>query len=205
MRSAKLRNLSYNLWQLEIRVSYLNSFDGMYFIPLAIQNISTVQDTNIRVVVRIENGDIIEPTEHLVWREYNGMQHIFCRDDDTLDAGIIGELFAPVEDGNIHTEIAPFEPYSYIPKPLQLDVYGRLSQPQKTEEDYKEELKEFIASTSGHGYYEFDVANLRPNECKWLSGGMLIKPIDGKIKVHYQIHSDRSTGDLGGTLELYSD
>ena len=69
----------------------------------------------------------------------------------------------------------------------------------------KEELKEFIASTSGHGYYEFDVANLRPNECKWLSGGMLIKPIDGKIKVHYQIHSDRSTGDLGGTLELYSD
>ena len=76
----------------------------------------------------------------------------------------------------IHTEIAPFEPYSYIPKPLQLDVYGRLSQPQKTEEDYKEELKEFIASTSGHGYYEFDVANLRPNECKWLSGGMLIKP-----------------------------
>lgn len=62
-----------------------------------------------------------------------------------------------------------------------------------------------IASTSGHGYYEFDVANLRPNECKWLSGGMLIKPIDGKIKVHYQIHSDRSTGDLGGTLELYSD
>lgn len=176
----------------------------MYFIPLAIQNISTVQDTNIRVVVRIENGDIIEPTEHLVWREYDGMQHIFCRDDDTLDAGIIGELFAPVEDGNIHTEIAPFEPYSYIPKPLQLDVYGRLSQPQKTEEDYKEELKEFIASTSGHGYYEFDVANLRPNECKWLSGGMLIKPIDGKIKVHYQIHSDRSTGDLGGTLELYS-
>ncbi len=201
----KLRNLSYNLWQLEIRVNYLNSFDGMYFIPLAIQNISTVQDTNIRVVVRIENGDIIEPTEHLVWREYDGMQHIFCRDDDTLDAGIIGELFAPVEDGNIHTEIAPFEPYSYIPKPLQLDVYGRLSQPQKTEEDYKEELKEFIASTSGHGYYEFDVANLRPNECKWLSGGMLIKPIDGKIKVHYQIHSDRSTGDLGGTLELYSD
>lgn len=66
-------------------------------------------------------------------------------------------------------------------------------------------MKEFIASTSGHGYYEFDVANLRPNECKWLSGGMLIKPIDGKIKVHYQIHSDRSTGDLGGTLELYSD
>ena len=91
---------------------------------------------------------------------------------------------------------APDDEYEY-------DEYGYADE--GAEEDYKEELKEFIASTSGHGYYEFDVANLRPNECKWLSGGMLIKPIDGKIKVHYQIHSDRSTGDLGGTLELYSD
>ena len=51
-------------------------------------------------------------------------------------------------------------------------------------------------------YYEFDIASLRPGECRWLCCGMLIKPTGGQIKVHYRIHSARSMGDLDGTLEM---
>ena len=70
---SKLRRLSYNLLQLEERTNYLKTFDGMRFIPLAIQNISAVQDTNIRVVVQVETGDIVEPNENLIWNEYAGI------------------------------------------------------------------------------------------------------------------------------------
>ena len=202
---SKLRRLSYNLLQLEERTNYLKTFDGMRFIPLAIQNISAVQDTNIRVVVQVETGDIVEPNENLIWNEYAGIQHIFCRYDDDEDVGIICELFAPTEDGTIHVENTPFEPSRYIPTLPVPSPFGQLSQPQKTEEDYKEELEEFIASSIGCGYYEFDIANLRPGECRWFSHGMLIKPVNGIIKVHYQIHSARSVGDLEGTLEMNAD
>ena len=75
------------------------------------------------------------------------------------------------------------------------------TQPKKTEEDYKNELKKFIASKTGPGYYEFDVPILRPGECKWLCRGILIKPVDGKVTVHYQVHSSCSAGNLNGILE----
>lgn len=155
------------------------------------------------MVVQVETGDIVEPNENLICSEYAGMQHIFCRDDNDEDCGIICELFAPVEDGTIHTENIPLEPSSYISTLPVFGSYGQLLLPQQsTEEDYKEELGEFIASSSGCGYYEFDIANLRPGECRWFNCGMLIKPVDGKIKVHYQIHSACSMGDLEGTLEI---
>lgn len=72
----KLKRLSYNLLQLEARTNYIKTFDGMSFIPLAIQNISTVQDVNIRVVVRVEIVDIVEPTEDLICSEYSDIQYM---------------------------------------------------------------------------------------------------------------------------------
>ena len=202
MKYEKLETLSYNLLQLEVRTNYLKTFEGMCFIPLAIQNISAVQDTDIRVVVQVETGEIIEPNENLIWREYDGLQGLLCRnDEDETDIGIICELFALTEDGTIHIEEIPVNPARYIPQVPIIPASG-LSQPEKTETDYKLELEEFIASTDGRGYYEFDIAQLRPRECRWLCCGMLIKPTDDKIKVHYQIHSASSMGDLDGTLEM---
>lgn len=45
----------------------------MCFVPLAIQNISAVQDENIRVVVNVNTGDIIEPDTQLIWSELDGV------------------------------------------------------------------------------------------------------------------------------------
>ena len=198
----KLHTLSYKLALLDIRKKYIKTFSGMCFIPLAIQNVSSIQDTDISILVKVEIGEIVEPDEHLILEEFEGLQGVICREDeDENDVGIICELFCLKEDGLIHIEDIPYDISRLIPKRPILTHNG-LKQPDKTEKDYKQELEEFIASTSYKGYYEFNVASLRPGECRWLCCGMLIKPFDGKIKVHYHIHSKYSSGDLSGTLEI---
>lgn len=199
----KLRDLEHKITQLQVRTDYLKTFDGMCFIPLAIQNISTVQDENIRVVVTVNTGDIIEPNEQLIWSEIDGIQGLLCRDDDEKDVGIICELFSLSEDGVIHVEGIPFDPQRHKPRVPIFTEYGP-AWPEKDEEDYALELQEFVAKTDGRGYYEFDVETLRPGECKWLCCGLLIRPVDGIVNISYQIHSTRSTGDLSGTLELHA-
>lgn len=199
----KLQKLSYNLILLEVRTNYLKTFEGMYFVPLAIQNISPMQDTDIRVVVKVKNGEIVEPEENLIWDEFEGLQGHLCRDDeDENDVGIICELFALSEDGVICIEDTPFDPSRHILPKIPILAAARFSQPDKTKEDYEQELEEFIASTDGRGYYEFNVTSLRPGECKWLCCGMLIRPVDGKVVVHYQIYSKYSSGNLSDTLEM---
>ncbi len=201
----RLQILSYKLMSLDVRENYPKTFDGMCFIPLAIQNISSMQDIDIDVLVNVEIGEAIEPDEHLIWPDYEGLQGIICKDDeDQEDVGIVCELFSLVEDGVIHIEGLPYDPSRFISKMPIITIHG-LSQPRKTEEDYKNELEDFIASTGGTGYYEFNVSNLRPGECKWLCCGMLIRPVDNKIKVRYQIHSKNSLGDLNGVLEMKTD
>lgn len=59
--------------QLQLRTDYLKTFERMCFVPLAIQNISAVQDENIRVVVNVNTGDIIEPDTQLIWSELDGV------------------------------------------------------------------------------------------------------------------------------------
>ena len=198
----KLHQLSYCLTRLEMRTNYLKTFEGMLFIPIAIQNISTLQDENIRVVLYVENAEIIEPTEGLIWSEYDSIQGLLCKnDDDDNDVGIICELFSLNEDGIIHTEDIPYNPERYEPRIPILTASG-FGYPQKSEKDYALELQEFIASANGVEYYEFDISNLRPGECKWLCSGILVKPTSDSIRINYQIHSTHSTGNLSGTLDV---
>ena len=198
----KLESLHYNLSRLSLRTDYIKTYQEMLFIPIAIQNVSLVNDESIHIVINVNKGVIVEPNEHLIIDEYEGIQGTLCRDDDAEDdVGIICELFALEEDGNIHIEEEPYDPSSYNPKIPKLNGYGLLTA-EKDEKDYKEELEEFIASTNGAGYYEFDISNLRPNECKWLSRGLLIKPVDNEIEIQYHIHSSHSNGEINSVLSL---
>ena len=183
----KLRKLSRILTLLEVRSGYLRTFDNMLFIPVAIQNISKLQDDNISVILKIETGDIVEPSENLIWSEYEGIQGMFCRDDDDKnDVGIICELFCLDEDGGITIENSPYNPALYTAR-MPIPTANGFRYPAKSEKDYVLELKEFIATAKGRDYYEFDVGNLRPNECKWLCYGLLVKPVNNAIKIKYII------------------
>lgn len=154
------------------------------------------------MVVNVEIGEIVEPDKCLRWKDCEELQVLLYRNGkDETDASVICELFSLTEDGVIHKEDIPYNSSRYTPKTPILIPNG-FSQPDKTEDDYKQELGEFIASTRGNGYYEFDVERLRPNECRWLCCGMLIRPVDGIVKVHYQIQSAYSMGNLSDTLEM---
>ena len=192
----KLQEISYKLLLLDVRTNYIKTFEGMSYVPLAIQNISTVQDSDIRIVIHVIEGEVVNPNENLIWKEYEGIQGTLCRDDDDEnDIGVIAELFIPNEDGNVHFEEELFSDLPYVPS------LPPMLRKEKDEEDYKQELEEFIAY-SYDGYYEFNIRSLRPKECKWLPQGILMRPVDGSIKLKYQIHSAHSTGELEGELTL---
>lgn len=202
LKYEKLQSLSSNLLLLDLRRKYLKTFDNMFFIPLAIRNSSMLQDEDIHIAIYVDAGEIVNPTKNLISDECEGLQGVLCKDDTIeLDPGIIGELFCLSEDGFIHIEDIPYIPPNGASNlPLLLD--GRRIYSGKTEVDYAEELQQFIATSASGNYYEFDIAKLRPNECKWLCCGMLIKPHDDKIILRYQIHSARSAGNLHGILEM---
>ena len=195
----KLHKLVGTLVKLKARTDYLKTFEEMKFIPLAIQNISTTSDTNISVVVYVETGVIVEPSEYLICKECEGMQTLLCSQGNEL--GIIPELFLLDEDGVIHSAEKTISSFDYRPN-LSFFAGAGFLPSEKTLEDYKIELKDYIATTDYQDYYEFDVQSLRPGECRWLSEGLLIKPVNGIIKVNYRIHSDHSTGELTGKIEL---
>ena len=199
----KLTELFYYLSQLEMRTEYLRTFDGLQYIPLAIQNISLIEDSNIRIVVHVLNGKIVEPNQNLICEQLEGVQAYLCRDEDeNLGVGIIDELFGLPEDGNIHVEGIPYDPSSFRIKTPVL-INGSLQYPGKDEEDYENELQDYIAAPVGTDYYEFEVECLRPSEVRWLSQGMLVKPDEEGIKIQYQIQSKYSSGDLSGELEIH--
>ncbi len=41
-----------------------------------------MQDVDIRVVVNVKTGEIVEPEEHLIWEEFEGLQGHLCRNDE---------------------------------------------------------------------------------------------------------------------------
>ena len=138
---------------------------------------------------------IVEPNEYLIADECNDMYEYLCRDDENEEeSGIIDELFMIPSDSIIQREELPYN-YSTTRLP---SMFTQI----KNGQDYKNELEEYIATTEGKGFYEFEISNLRPNECKWLSYGMLIKPQNGEVMIRYRIHSQKSLGDLGDTLTL---
>ena len=200
-----LHKLSFLLRQLEWRLKYIETFQGLLFIPLAIQNISEIQDEAIRIVVNVKSGKIIEPDKNLIYNELQGIQGLLCKDDeDENDIGVIAELFILPEDDRIQTEPLPFNSSASMPRIPIITQYG-YSYPKKTEEDYENELKDYIASTDGRGYYEFNVKQLQPNECRWLSTGMLIKPENDNVIINYHIYSSYSSGELCGRLVYQSE
>lgn len=195
----KIRQLAKKLFLLDLRKAYLKTFNDLCFIPVAIKNNSNIQDSNINVVLKIEVGEPINPSKHLIAKELEGLQGYLCQDDDDeADIGIVNELFGLQEDGVIHVEGGY---NSYLPQPrLPIITSQGMAYPSKDENDYEAELEEFIASTDGVDFYDFEVSSLRPNEIRWLDRGVLIQPCEGTIKISYSIHSDHSDGHLRGTL-----
>lgn len=195
----KLFELYRIISQYEIRTKYLNTFYGMEFIPLAIQNISSTTDSNISIIVKVDHGEYVDPSEQLIPSDLDGFQGYLCSYED--EPGVIIDLFLIEDDSGIQFEDKYYDP-NLFSRRIPYVNGDKYAEPPKTAEDYKTELENFIASTNGRGFYRFSVQSLRPGECRWLSEGLLLKPIDGEITISYVIYSDHSNGKLEGILEF---
>lgn len=193
----KLNELSYTLHRIEMRQKYLLTFEDILFVPIAIQNVSSIKDEDISVVVNVVHGEIVDLSDDLICNELDSLQGTICEE------GIINELFGLPEDDVIRTEETPYNPADFAPPILNLSSYG-FSEPKKTAEDYLADLEDYIMPSMGKGYYEFHISSLRPGECKWFAQGILIRQSSEGIELEYHIHSAHSSGELSGKLIVQS-
>lgn len=196
----KLHLLSLKLLQVDVRNEYIQTFSDMFYLPVAIKNTSKKYDEDISVYLQIDTGTSIIPDNSLICEELEGLQGSICRDDDDEnDVGIICELFCLEENDYIHIEDDGFSIPDCSPRiPVFTQNGYQLSE--KTEKDYGNELREFIAVPVRENHYEFEISSLRPGECKWLSKGILIRPDNGIVNISYRIHSKYTDGNVAGNI-----
>lgn len=192
----KLSLLAEALWIYQARLRYPESFEGFCYIPIAIQNTSNILDEDIRVVVRAEKGTIIDPYDTPLAEDCIELCGYLCESYDGVSA--IRDLFGLREDGIIHAE-GNRCPSTVIKDPILQEWQGASAE---DEAKYYAELEQYVEETDGKDYCEYEIKKLRPNECKWLGRGMMIKPDNGEIVIKYQIYSKHSTGKVGGVLHL---
>lgn len=192
----KLSLLTEALRIYQARLRYPKSFEGLFYIPIAIQNTSNVPDKDIRVVVRAEKGTFIDPYDTSLADDCTELCGYLCESYDDVSA--IRDLFGLREDGIIHAEGNRY-PSTLIKDSILQEWQGESV---KDEAMYYAELEQYIEETEGRDYCEYDIKKLRPNEIKWLGRGLLIKPDNGEIVVAYQIYSTHSSGQISGVLSL---
>jgi len=174
-------------------------FEKMYFIPVAIKNQSSVEDSNLRIVISIRNGEAVKPSKALLENLFRGFEDYICDQDD--EKGLVYELFQLFTDDYISMEYHPqLEPVSYPSRPFP--ITDPFFTPAKDEDDIEDEMQEYIATPLQSDFYEFKLDNLRPGECKWVGQGMLIKPSEEEVCLKYKIYSSKLGKSIDGELHL---
>lgn len=189
------------LEQIDVRHKFIKTFSDCSLLPLAIHNCSAVSDHDIRVVLRVEIGEIIVPNRNLLCEELRGQEDILYYRAEDNNPSIMEELISLQEDGTIHfDDYLTAESDYHIPLLTSQFMYENKKRLGSDTYEYEKEIKKLIASPVGENYYEFDINSLRPNETKWLGPLLLLKPIDNELKIRYDITSQKSSGDVSRVL-----
>lgn len=197
----KILDLKYQLNQLSMWDWYATTFDGLMYIPLVIDNISSVfdEDIDIHVNIQPEKAMAIIPSRDLINPDMKGLEgHI-------VEEGIIKELLMLFESSKISYD----EDISYTLEDTQAAIGAQFTaagingNPRYDENDYERELSKYIAKPIGNGSSEFafTIKSLRANEKKWLGPAILLKPLTEEFDIIYSIKSKHSDGTLSGKIK----
>jgi len=188
--------LRYNFSRLSMLEHYVDTFNGLVLIPLAITNCGEITDMDITISILVdeETAKISTPCSELFNKEIEGLEGIIYED------GLIKELFFLPQNGNIQYDYdITFDPSEVWRKMKKANI---LWQSNFDSEDYAFELQKYIAMPCEHSsnISEFTVNNLHPKETKWLGASILLKPLKDSIRLSYSIKSCNSNGDLSGDI-----
>lgn len=197
--------LSYMITELEVWGHYLDTFEGMVFLPLAVINNSSVADEDITVSIEIdrEKAEIILPTRDLFNTEIDGLQ------GKIYEMDIMKKYLMMTQTSDIQYDAD----ISYSVEDIILEQKrlgssaGINGTPMFDEEDYEMELSKYIATPmeGAISEYVFKIKSLHALEKKWLGGAILLKPIADSFEITYSVKSHSSDGNLSGVLTYYKE
>ena len=184
---------------IELREMFKSMFDEVLIVPLAIKNLSTKLDERISISLEVVQGTPILPTSDFFDPDYKGLEGFVYDEHLAKELLCLPENSDIQHDCSVPQDIMPYRPSFEIPT---LDAFGRMSTPASNEDDYEEELQEFIQDVDEgtEREYSFAIGALRPNETLWFDKVLLIKPVDGKIILEYSLKSNNTTGHIAGRL-----
>ena len=202
----KIMEFEYKLHRIQMMDWYVTTFDGMLFIPLAIENASTVydEDIDIHIIIQENDAEIIYPSKKLINPDMQGSEGVI------FEEGILRELLLMVETSDISydSDISYSIADSLVGNQKSIGAYfdtgGINGNPRYDEEDYEREISKYIAmpNSDSKSEFEFTISSLRPKEKKWLGPALLRKPLKDSSDIKYSIKSKHSDGNLSGIVEF---
>jgi len=173
----KLMLLEYRLHQLSMWDWYATTFDELLFVPLGIENMSTIADEDIDIYIstNTETVDVLIPSEELINPEMKGLEGLVVEED------IIKKLLLMNESSLIQydTDISSCLEDTQAAIRAQFSAASINGNPRFNCEDYKREISKYIAMPidGSRSEFSFHINSLRAYEKKWLGPALLFRPL----------------------------
>lgn len=177
---------------------FCKPFDNILMIPLAIKNVSSYLDRNIKIKVTVEGDDfkLVAPSQDLINSELGSNTGFVC------DYGFIPKLLTKDENSGISFDEGTEYNDCFDDNP-RINLWDAGSR--WDAEDYNDVLCDFVATPSAGNVLEFRINSLQANEVKWLEKVLLIKINHGEVKLKYSITSDNTDGCISGSMDCIID
>ena len=203
-----IHELGYLFHRMDLIDIFLDTFDGIVLLPLAIRNVSTVSDEDISVIIRVvpNEADIVVPSGELFNEEYRSEGNTvglegFVYDENLPCLALLMQETADIQyDSDISYDIADI--HAENRRNIMHTLGG--TDIRSDVEDYEREICKYIAAPINEqlNAYEFTIQSLRPNETKWIGALIALKPKTERISLEYSIRSKHSDGQISDKLEL---
>lgn len=197
--------LEYNLHHVQMMDWYLTTFNGMLFIPLAIENASKVYDEDVDVHIKIKKdvAEAIIPSKELINPDMQGLEGLIYEDDIVKELLMMPESSDISYDTDISYTLADSLAESQAAVRAQFSGAGINGNPRYNSDDYGREIIKYIAMPKNNGNnieFEFSIGSIKAKEKKWIGPALLIKALTDRVDIEYSIKSKHSDGDLSGIV-----
>ena len=195
--------LENNLHRVRMLDWYVTTFDGLFFIPLAIENASKVYDEDVYVKINKGVVEVIIPSKELINPDMRGLEGLIYEEDVIKELLMMPESSDISYDTDISYTLADSLAESQALVRAQFSGAGINGNPRYNSDDYGREIIKYIAmpkAKSNDIEFEFSIGSLRAKEKKWLGPALLINPLTDKFHIEYSIKSKNSDGDLSGIV-----
>lgn len=204
----ELHSLSYLFSKVDLLDYFLDTFDDIVLLPLAIHNVSTISDEDISIIIKAnpDEVDTVIPSRYLFNESCRsegdkiGLEG-FAYDENLPCVALFMPQTADIQyDTDISFDIAD----AHIENKRNIMKVLRFADSQSDYEDYEREICKYIATPMNEQLdsYMFTIKSLRPNEKKWVGPLIALCPKAEKITLEYFIRSAHSDGQISGNLEL---